>query len=260
VAAMSESTRPRRIALLVEYEGTQYAGSQLQANARTIQGALEAALLKTTGEAARCAFAGRTDAGVHALGQVAAFSTSSTLPADSIRNALNHWLPEDIAVRAASEVEAGFDPRRQAVRRHYRYVIDNAATRPALDRDRVWHVAQHLDASAMDEAAGSLTGEHDFAAFASAHEDPAASTVRRLECFTVRREGTRLLLDAVANAFLPHQVRRMVGALVEVGKGKMAPPVYRALLDAPPSSAGTAAPARGLTLIRVDYDRQLFEA
>src|SRR5581483_11468911 len=156
----------RRIALLLEYEGTRYAGSQLQANAPTVQGELEAAVRKVTGEEARSAFAGRTDAGVHALGQVAAFSTASALPADTIRNALNAWLPEDIAVRAAADVDAAFDPRRHALRRGYRYTVLNRRARPVLDRRFVWHVPQPLDVDAMDRAARSLEGERDFAAFA----------------------------------------------------------------------------------------------
>jgi tRNA pseudouridine38-40 synthase len=239
----------RRIALLLEYEGTRYAGSQLQANAPTVQGEVEAAVTKTTGVEARCAFAGR---------KVAAFSTASGLPADTIRNALNAWLPEDIAVRAAAEVDAGFDPRRNALRRAYRYTILNRRARPALDRRFVWHVPQALGVEAMARAARSLEGERDFAAFASASEDRGSSTVRRLECFRVHREGERVLCDAVANAFLPHQVRRMVGALVEVGLGRLTPGDYLALLEGAPSSAGPAAPARGLTLLWVEYAWPLF--
>jgi tRNA pseudouridine38-40 synthase len=250
----------RRIALLLEYEGTRFAGSQFQTNARTVQGELEAAIRKTTGEQARSAFAGRTDAGVHARGQVAAFSTASTLPPDTIAAALNHWLPEDIAVPAAAETSPDFDPRRHAVRRHYRYVIENGRSRPAFDRRFVWHIAQPLDDEAMAQAAHALVGEHDFAAFASALEDPASSTVRRLECFDISRDATRLVIDAVANAFLPHQVRRMAGALAEVGRGKLTPSAYAALLAGPPSSAGPAAPAAGLTLIAVEYPADPFAA
>jgi tRNA pseudouridine38-40 synthase len=248
----------RRVALLLEYDGTRFAGSQLQANARTVQGELEAAILKTTGESVRCAFAGRTDARVHATGQVGAFNSKSRLDPETLRNALNHWLPDDVAVRAAADAPPAFDPRRQALRRTYRYVVDNGAGRPVLDRAFVWHVRPSLDAALMHSAAQALVGEHDFAAFASALEDSAALTVRRLECFAVRRDGRRLTFEVTANAFLPHQVRRMVGALVEVGRAKITPSDYRRLLDGLPSSAGPAAPARGLTLIAVDYERPLF--
>lgn len=248
----------RRVAILLEYEGTRYAGSQLQANAPTIQGELEAAILKTTGEQTRAAFAGRTDAGVHALGQVAAFSTASVPAAATVMDALNAWLPPDIAVKAIAEVAPDFDPRRHAVRRRYRYVIENRRSRPVIGRETCWHVPRPLDAPAMEVAARVLVGEHDFAAFAGALEDAEATTVRRFESFTVTREGSRLVCEAVANAFLPHQVRRMVGALVQVGLGKMTPAEYGGLLEGPPSSAGPAAPPQGLFLVEVEYPTPLF--
>jgi tRNA pseudouridine38-40 synthase len=251
---LDTDTMPRRrLALLLEYQGTRFAGSQLQTSARTVQGELEAAIEKTTSESMRCAFAGRTDSGVHARGQVAAFSTGSSLSADTLRRALNHWLPPDVSVLAAADVPPAFDPRRSALRRHYRYVVENRPSRPAIDRRFAWYVGQPLDLDAMGEAAALLLGEHDFAAFASAPEDAGASTIRRLECFSVRSDGNRIVVDAIANAFLPHQVRRMVGSLVEVGRGKMPVAGYRALLEGAPASAGPAAPARGLTLLSVDY-------
>jgi len=257
---MREDRGPsRRIALLLEYEGTRYAGSQFQTNAPTVQGELEAAVTKTTGEQARASFAGRTDAGVHALGQVAAFTTASALPGETLVDALNAWLPRDIAVRAAREVEAGFDPRRQAVRRRYRYIVENRSARPALGRELCWHLSRPLDVEDMAQAAAAMAGEHDFAAFGGPLEDPQATTVRRVESFTVARDGTRVVFEVVANAFLPHQVRRMVGALVRVGLGNMAAAEYAALLGGPPSSAGPAAPARGLFLMQVDYARPLFD-
>lgn len=248
-----------RIALLLEYDGARYAGSQFQTDAPTIQGELEAAIRKTTGEEVRVAFAGRTDAGVHALGQVAAFTTMSALALPTMRNALNAWLPEDIAVKAVAGVDPDFDPRRHAVRRHYRYVIDNDPVRPAIGRQYAWHVAPPLDDEAMAEAAHSLTGEHDFAAFAGPPEEPA-SAVRKIDTFDVRREASRLFLDVAANAFLRHQVRRMAGALAQVGLGRITPAEYRGLLQGRPASAGPAAPARGLFLVRVEYARELFGA
>lgn len=250
----------RRFALLLEYDGTRFSGSQLQPSARTVQGVLEDAILKATGEAARVAFAGRTDAGVHARGQVAAFTNATRLDPSVLVRALNAWLPEDAVVLAAAVVQDGFDPRRQALRRHYRYVIANREVRPAIERERVWHVGGVLDAGAMGAAAQSIEGTHDFSAFASALEKDEASTVRNLERFLVRRQGDGVVIDAVANAFLPHQVRRMVGALVEVGRGKMNSDAYARLLEGPPSSAGPAAPARGLTLVRVEYAEDIFPA
>jgi tRNA pseudouridine38-40 synthase len=264
---MSEETldaaaaeRGRRVALLVEYDGTRFAGSQLQTNAVTVQGVLEDAIQKATEEASRIAFAGRTDAGVHARGQVAAFVTGSRLDCETLRRALNAWLPEDVVVREAVDVAADFDPRRDAQRRHYRYVISNAVVRSALERNRAWHVTGKLDVESMAEAAMSIAGKHDFAAFASRLEDAAASTVRELYGFEVGRDGSSVLLDVSANAFLPHQVRRMAGALVEVGRGKLGVEDYAVLLDGQPASAGPAAPPHGLYLMRVTYAAPVFEA
>jgi tRNA pseudouridine38-40 synthase len=259
---MSENAtqaRPRRFALLLEYDGARFAGSQLQSNAVTVQSVLEGAIEKATGERSRVAFAGRTDAGVHAYGQVASFLTRSLHTAEVMLRAVNAWLPADVVARAATETELDFDPRRHAVRRRYRYVIDNRATRPALRRDRAWHVAEHLDVPAMAEAARHLIGRHDFAAFASRPEITDTSTVRELTCLDVGRTGDSVTCEVTANAFLPHQVRRMVGALVEVGKGKLSEEEYAALLKGGPASAGPAAPARGLYLMRVVYKPEIFQ-
>jgi tRNA pseudouridine38-40 synthase len=264
---MSEETpnaaaaeRGRRVALLLEYDGTRFAGSQLQSNATTVQGVLEDAILKATEERSRVAFAGRTDAGVHAKGQVASFMTASKLDCDTLVRAVNAWLPEDVVVREARDVSSDFDPRRDARRRHYRYVIDNSSVRPALDRNRAWHLGGDLDVEAMAMAARGVVGTHDFAAFASRLEDEAASTVRELHGFEVTRCVASIQLDLTANAFLPHQVRRMAGALVEVGRGKLSVGAYAALLLGPPASAGPAAPPHGLYLMRVTYTDRLFES
>ena len=244
----------RRLALLIEYAGSQFAGSQLQSNARTVQGVLEAAVAKTTGEQARVAFAGRTDAGVHAEGQVASLVTESLLDTETMQRALNAWLPEDVVVRGVEDVDLAFDPRRSAMIRRYRYEIENRPARPALERLRAWHVAHRLDGSAMAQAASTVLGHRDFAAFASRLEDVAASTVRNLSRFDVTRDGDRLTCVLEANAFLPHQVRRMAGALVEVGKGKLSVQDYTSLLNGPPATAGPAAPPHGLYLERVLYE------
>jgi tRNA pseudouridine38-40 synthase len=232
----------------------------MQPDARTVQGVLEAAVEKTTEQAVRVAFAGRTDAGVHARGQVASFACQSGLDIETMQRALNAWLPEDVVVREVAEVDEAFDPRRHAQRRLYRYVIDNGGARPALDRQRAWYVAGELDDRAMQEAAQWTLGTHDFAAFASRLDNPELSTVRDLWRFEVRRSGSRLVLDVEGNAFLPHQVRRMTGALVEVGRGKLGVEEYRRLLDEPPASAGPVAPPQGLYLMRVDYPVNPFRA
>jgi tRNA pseudouridine38-40 synthase len=250
----------RRLALLLEYEGTGFGGSQYQKNTRTIQDALERALSSLTGEPIRAALAGRTDAGVHAKGQVAAFSTGSRHGPDVFLRALNHHLPDQIAVRAAREVPPTFGPRRQAIGRWYRYTIHDGRQRPALLRCFVWHVADPLDEEAMAEATASLVGEHDFAAFSQPSLAGKRSTCRRMTRAEVRRRGCCLLLDMEANAFLPHQVRRIAGSLVEVGRGRLSPDGFRELLRrAEPGVASFAAPARGLCLMRVRYENGLFD-
>ncbi len=250
-----EGTR-RRIALLLEYDGTRYGGSQIQKNAPTIQASLEGAIERLAGQAARVAFAGRTDAGVHARGQVASFLTDKPFDANLFVDGLNYWLPDDIAVRRAYQVAPGFDVRRQATGRLYRYLVYTGRARPALLRERAWHVKQPLDVAAMSIAAERLVGRHDFAAFAGALERAGASTFRTVYRFEVRRVGWLVQFDGLADAFLPHQMRRTVGALVEVGLGRREPQWIEELLrEAKPSTAGPAAPPRGLCLLRVEYPR-----
>lgn len=250
--------KPRRFALLLEYDGTRYAGSQLQATSPTVQSVLEDAVQRATGEASRMAFAGRTDAGVHALGQVASFVSATRLGPETLTRALNAHLPADVVVRRAVHTRDDFDPRRQAVRRLYRYVIDNGPTRPALQRERAWHVGTALDVAAMREAAQGVIGVHDFKAFASPLEDASASTVRELMAFDVHRDGASVTCDLTANAFLPHQVRRMAGALTDVGRGKLTPLQYVVLLGGAAASAGPTAPPHGLYMVRVEYAEQVF--
>lgn len=242
----------RRIAVLLEYDGTAYNGSQLQENGPSIQAELEAAIGKLTGTASRAAFAGRTDAGVHALGQVAAFDTDARLGLGEFETGLNHFLPLDISVRAAREVDQAFDPRRRARNRAYRYRIDTRPARSPLLRDRVWHVGRALDFEAMSRASTSLQGAHDFAAFAGPYGGSTSRTLRR--CVVVGRCGV-VTVEMEAEAFLPHQVRRTVGPLVDVGCGRMTETAFaRLLAEARASSAGPAAPACGLYLVRVEYD------
>ena len=248
---MTDRTPHRRLALVVEYEGTRYGGSQVQKRTPSIQGELETALHKLTGERLRIAFAGRTDAGVHAQGQVAAFSTASALETEVFVRGLNAWLPEEIAVRAAMEVPERFDPRRHATSRTYQYTIHHAPLRSPLQRARTWHVAEPLDTAAMQQAAAELIGEHDFAAFSRREGVRTVRCMRRCE---VAREGPLVTVEMEADAFLRQQVRRTVGALVQIGSGRLSVAQFRRLLRrAEPASVGPTAPAHGLCLLRVAY-------
>ena len=256
--AVRTAQKARRFALLVEYDGTAYCGSQYQDNGPSIQQELESAREKLTGARSRVAFAGRTDAGVHALGQVAAFDVETRLGAGDLTGGLNHFLPRDIAVRETVDAPATFDPRRDARGRTYRYEIDNRQTRSPLERQRRWHVDRPLDIEPMARAARSLEGAHEFAAFAGPYEGLTKRTLRRCE-LTVR--GAWITLTMEAEAFLPHQVRRTAGALVEVGLGRLDAGGFAAMLHAGTASqAGPAAPPHGLYLVGVRYDTALFAA
>lgn len=244
---------PRRIALLLEYDGAAYVGSQRQANGPSVQAALEEAIARLSGAATRTVFAGRTDAGVHARGQVAAFSTTAAHTAAVWQRALNALLPADIAVRAVAEAPAGFDPRRAALSRRYTYRLWNAPVRSPLRRRAAWHVREPLALAEMRRALRLLEGEHDFAAFGGPL--PAGrSTWRRMLETALHGEAPLLAVELEGSAFLPHQVRRTVGALVEIGRGRLAAERFAGWLAVgPPGAAGPTAPAHGLTLTRVTY-------
>jgi tRNA pseudouridine38-40 synthase len=249
--AVQEPDVRRRLALVLEYDGSRYGGSQYQKNAASIQGELEAALNKLTGENLRTAFAGRTDAGVHARGQVASFVTGSRHEPEVVVRGLNHWLPADIAVQRAVEVPLDFDVRRRARSREYRYLVLNGGAPSPLLRAYTWHVKERLDVGTMREAASLLVGRHDFASFAG---PVAGSTERALHRCEVKGTGRLLAVCMEADAFLPHQVRRTVGPLVGVGQGRLLAADLASLLREPRSGvAGPAAPPQGLCLMRVNY-------
>ncbi len=259
MAVPGGETPQRRIAFLLEYEGTRYAGSQYQTNRPTIQAALERAISNLTGESNRVALAGRTDAGVHASGQVASVLTASSHAPDVFLRAVNFYLPEDIVVKAAVETPLRFDVRRRAVARWYRYTIYQGSVRPALDRRYVWQVEQPLDSDALAEAARSLPGDHDFAAF-TRPSLAQTGTVRRVFSALLSRRGPLLVFDIEANAYLMQQVRRIVGALVKVGSGALTVGEFGRLVeDAVPGAAGFVAPPQGLCLMKVRYERELFD-
>ncbi len=270
----------RNIKLVLEYDGTDFSGSQLQSGRRTVQGELEKALAQLTGlkNGERCpvSLAGRTDTGVHAAGQVASFKTESSHSLETYRRGLNALLPFDIAVLQTAEEEASFHARFSAKARVYRYTILNQVGRSPLARRFAHQVAGKLDVAAMQAASQKLLGEHDFASFAGAgwgvpaqeadsleteadRQSDKRSTVRRL-CQAEWRSseslssGNGLELELVGNAFLPHMVRNIVGTLLLVGKGELDPKGFEEILRARDRRrAGPTAPACGLCLVEVRY-------
>ena len=247
-----------KVVLIVEYDGTCYHGFQLQAGLPTIQRELETAIRELTGERTRLITASRTDAGVHAKGQVVSFRTGSAHSLETFVKGLNYYLPKDIAVKAAYGVADSFNVRRQAVSREYNYYILNSLTRSPL-REHFYHlVPGRLDIEAMDQAAGMLIGEHDFASFVNNNEAAAKSTVRRVYRAEMRRDGDLVIFNMVANSFLMHQVRNTVGTLIRVGRGKMSVDEFCSILEArKPGLAWPTAHARGLCLTQVNYKNPL---
>jgi len=249
---MSADTE-RTFRLVVAYDGTDFAGFQSQSNARTVQDVLEAALKTVLKEDRRIAAAGRTDAGVHALGQVVRVSTTNRIPVDRLSVALNRVLPSAVLVRKSALCAAHFHPRHDAVLRTYRYRIDNRVVPDVLSRQYVWHVPTRLDVPRMQRAAAPLLGTRDFAAFCSAGSW-TASTVRTLARLDCRRRGAEVLITVAANAFLYRMVRNLVGTLVAIGRGAVPPEALLEICDSRRRDRCSApAPASGLTLMRVDY-------
>ncbi len=245
-----------RYKLTIEYDGAPFVGWQRQANGRSVQQAVEEALQRLSAEEPTLRGAGRTDAGVHALGQVAHFDLEREWSGDKLRDGLNaHLRPEPIAILAAELVANGFDARYSAIRRHYSYRILLRRAPPVLDRGRVWHVARALDAVAMHRAAQRLVGTHDFTTFRST-ECQAKSPVRTLDLLDVLKSGDELVVNATARSFLHNQVRSLVGSLKLVGEGKWSADDIALALEARDRKAsGPVAPPDGLYLMRVDYPR-----
>ena len=242
-----------RLALIIEYEGTRYRGFQRQANAPTIQGELERAIRRFTGECARVKAAGRTDAGVHALGQVIAFDTAAAHSPSTAIGALNYHLPDDIAVKAAFQAPDDFDPRRSARRRTYRYRILNSAAPAPLARRFVCRIPQPLDALRMQAAADMFIGAHDFRRFA-ARQPGNPNSVRCVSRVALVRSGDTITFEVAANAFLHHQVRRMAGALADVGRGRLSLDDLRTMIDNEQTDkVAHSLPPQGLCLVSVEY-------
>jgi tRNA pseudouridine38-40 synthase len=243
-----------RYKITIEYDGTPFVGWQVQDNGPSVQGAIVAAVAAFSGETVAVQGAGRTDAGVHAYGQVAHFDLAKDFDADTVRDALNaHLRPQPVAVLSAEVAAPDFDARRSATRRHYLYRIVNRRPDLALDRNRVWRVSRPLDAAAMHAAAQRLIGRHDFTTFRST-ECQAKSPEKTLDRLDVTRSGEEVQVVASARSFLHNQVRSMVGSLVQVGEGRWtADDLSRALAARSRAACGPVAPAQGLYLVRVDY-------
>jgi len=243
-----------RYRITLEYDGTPFVGWQRQAEGVSIQGALEDAIQKFSGEAVTLRGAGRTDAGVHATGQVAHFDLGKDWAPDRVRDAMNfHLKPRPVAVVGSYLANAEFDARFSAVKRHYEYRILCRRAPPVLERNRVWWTVQDLDAGAMHEAAQTLVGKHDFTTFRAA-QCQAASPVKTLDRFDIVSMGEEIVCRVSARSFLHHQVRSMVGSLKLVGEGKWTRKDLAAALAAKNREAcGPVAPASGLYLVKVDY-------
>ncbi|MEO5986354.1 MAG: tRNA pseudouridine(38-40) synthase TruA [Candidatus Limnocylindria bacterium] len=247
----------RVLRAVVEYDGTAFAGSQVQQRARTVQGELEKALNRLIGERTEVHLAGRTDAGVHATGQVLAFSCPRDLPRGlglpELQRRLNATLPRDLAIRGLRSARAGFDPRREARRRVYRYRIRTNGAKNPLERHRTLEIDEILDVAAMQAAADRMVGKRDFAALGA---DARGQTVRTIVDLEVRRRGALVEVRVTANAFLRRMVRSIVALLIEIGRGRADPPSVDAILAGGARALhGRVAPPHGLTLERVIYDR-----
>jgi tRNA pseudouridine38-40 synthase len=242
-------------ALLIEYDGGPFAGWQRQDGVLTVQGVLEEAATRISGRPAPSFVAGRTDAGVHAAGQVAMLALPDRMAARQVRDALNfHLKPYPVVVLEAAPAQAGWNPRFSAIGRSYRYLILNRRARPALLAGRVWHLPHQVDDAAMREGAAHLLGRHDFTSFRAA-ACQANSPLRTLDRLDVTRTGDMIEVAAEARSFLHHQVRTMVGTLAQIGLGRWQPADMAAILAARDrSAAGPNAPPDGLSLLRVCYD------
>jgi len=249
----------RSLKLTIAYDGTDYFGWQVQPDRRTVQGVLEQAWGRVAGHPVRVVGSGRTDAGVHAFGQVASCQTDCPLDCDSLRRALNASLPRDVAVREVAEAPDNFHAIRDAVSKRYRYAIDDGPVPDVLARRYSWYFPQRLDISTMHRAAQQLFGTHDFASFATSGS-PRYSTVRTISEISVDRRsenergGERVVIEMEANGFLYNMARAIVGTLVDVGRGSQSESwIYDVLAAQNRRMAGITAPPQGLFLVRVTY-------
>ena len=245
----------KRLALVLEYDGTNFCGFQWQENVPTIQHELEQALEKLTGDKIRVAASSRTDTGVHARGQVVSFKINSALPVEAFVQGLNYHLPEDIAVKSAYQVNDSFLVRSMSISREYSYYILNSQTRSPMMARFAHRIVGELDVETMNRACQALVGIHDFASFASdISDEPQMSTVRQVYQAKVERDEDIVVFNIVANAFIRHQIRSTAGALVQVGLNKLSEAEFISILKEKKNGlAGPTLPACGLCLIRVNY-------
>lgn len=247
---------PRRIKLVLEYRGTCYHGWQVQPNVVTVQGILEAQLSKIVNGPVRVHASGRTDAGVHALGQVVHFDTVSSIATEALLRGLNSLLPADIVIQRADEAPADFHARYSAKRKTYAYIVQNYPLRSAFHASYAWHIAQPLDLTAVRTAAPVLIGCHDFSAF-RASSCSAHSPVRTLLELKVQRHAKRIVFWLTADGFLQYMVRNIIGTLVQIGRGQIGAADMPMILESGQrQAAGPTAPAQGLFLVRVMYGNE----
>jgi tRNA pseudouridine38-40 synthase len=243
----------RRIKLIVAYDGTEYSGWQIQPEAPTIEMCLDKAIHELTGENVHVTGASRTDAGVHAYGNVAVFDTESTIPGDRFTFALNRFLPDSIVIQDSWEVSVDFHPRHCNTRKTYEYRILNTAVPLPQKRNFTWHVAGSIDIEKMKEAAAYIVGEHDFKSFCCVRTQ-AESTVRTIYSLEVLQEGSEIIIRIKGNGFLYNMVRIITGTLIQVGKGRFSPEYVKQMLEAKDRTvAGQTAPPQGLTLVGIEY-------
>jgi len=246
----------RRLKLVISYDGRDFAGWQSQKHGDTVQDHLEAAFERVCGTRLAVTGSGRTDSGVHALGQVANFICDGEVDLWRLQRGLNGVTPRDIAIRCVEAAPENFDARRDARLRHYRYRIWNDRCPTAIERRTSWHVHAPLDLTAMEHAVACLAGEHDFASFQAAGCE-AAHSVRRVYQSSLRRERELVTFDIEANAFLRHMVRNIVGTLIEIGRGERSADAFAELLAARDRTlAGPTAPPEGLFLMEVRYEER----
>jgi tRNA pseudouridine38-40 synthase len=244
---------PRRIRITIAFDGTDFHGWQIQPGLPTIQGTIEEIVTGIESQPVRVEASGRTDAGVHALAQVAAFTIENPIPVDNLRRAMNRLLPASVRILRVEEAHLEFHPRFDAVAKTYRYTIFRDEVCPPLEWRYVYHHPYPLDEAAMAVAARVYEGEHDFTAFAAAdhrsggHEASAVSSkVRRIFSSVVERQGDKLIYTVRGNGFLKHMVRNIVGTLLEAGRGNIPADIF-------PVKSGRTAPAKGLTMVSVEY-------